>query len=134
MAIPKIDDWYHTGAEGSPEYQRGKKVYDDQVKAARDAQMRNRLIDARKSKLQDIIFIYSRQPLATEELEQVAKEELKDDAAVKRIVDMVKVNIQEEADKRAAARSGNAVKPHRAGPGDSRNATTKPAEAPENGQ
>lgn len=88
--------------EGSPGYEEMVKEHEQALAAAYKAILERKLIDARDTLTGQIVYLYTRRPLATEELEELATQKLQDAAAVDRLMKAVKTAIDLRMEKLAA--------------------------------
>lgn len=89
------------GPPDDPEYLTMKERNDKLVAAGQEARRANEFFDRRQTLEGQIVFLYTRWPLATDELRRIAKEILENDSAVESLLAKVKAGIDERIAKMA---------------------------------
>jgi len=104
--IPGIRVFNYDGPKDTKEYQDLVRERQKQIKAREEAIFQRDMIEHRDVLTSQISLMYSRLPFATDELESLAKDVLKDDAAVDRLM----ARVQERIQKRLEAMGGGIPK------------------------
>lgn len=107
-AIVESFDW--SGPQDTPEYKQQLREYQAQVDAASRTRFVNRMLRYRDMQTGQIAYMYSRLPFATNELELLAREILKDNAGVDHLMARVKVRVQKRIERMGGGLPGEVAK------------------------
>ena len=90
---PAVGKYRYDGPTSDPQYRKMLKKHKDEISKRKRVILQNKLVEYRKVFTSKCVALYSRKPFATDELERIAIDILKNREAVKELVTEVKAGI-----------------------------------------
>lgn len=93
---PAVSRYRYDGPPNDPEYQAMLKKHEEEITARENVMLQNKLVDYRNVFTSKCVDLYSREPFAQDELQQLAGEILENEDAAKEILTEVRARIDEK--------------------------------------